>query len=213
LDSSQLSEAISRINKSILSENDSRKIVDCMNDIKSHEKKEFKRKIEFKFLSSPKEIKGNGKVEEVIFAINEIKDGKVVETETTYSIDAGLVITAIGYESVEIPGINIENGRIGNIAGHVKNNLYVTGWAKRGPVGLIGTNKSDSTDLVNLITKNLRVPKNLIGIEGLLKTNHRVVDQTGWEKINAQEVISGNLLGKPRLKESNWERLINLGTS
>lgn len=213
LDSSQISDSISRIEKSIIKENDSRKIVDCLNNIISQDQKEFKRKIEFKFMLSPKEIKGNDKVEQVIFAVNEIKDGKVVETESTYSINAGLVITAIGHESVEIPGITIENGRIGNIAGHIKSNLYVTGWAKRGSVGLIGTNKSDSIDLVNLIIENLREPKNMIGIESLLRIDHRVVDNTGWEKINAHEVISGNLLGKPRVKESNWERLINLGTS
>jgi ferredoxin--NADP+ reductase len=152
-------------------------------------------------------------VEEVIFTINEVKDGKVIATDKTFSIKTGLVVTAIGYDAVEFSGVKIENGRIANIAGHVEHNIYVTGWAKRGPVGVIGTNKSDSSDVVDLIIGNLKEPKNSIGIEGLLKSGHEVIDQVGWEKINASEVISGELAGKPRIKEVDWNRLISLGTS
>ena len=89
----------------------------------------------------------------------------------------------------------------------------MTGWAKRGPVGVIGTNKSDSSDVVDLIIENLKEPKNSTGVEGLLKSGHEVIDQVGWEKINASEVISGELAGKPRVKEVDWKRLISLGTS
>jgi ferredoxin--NADP+ reductase len=124
-----------------------------------------------------------------------------------------LVISAIGYDSVEYPGITIENGRINNIAGHVEHNLYTTGWAKRGPTGVIGTNKSDSTDVVELIIENLKEPKLSEGITSLLKSGHEVIDQLAWEKINASEVISGEIAGKPRVKEVDWKRLISLGRS
>ena len=145
--------------------------------------------------------------------LNKVKDGKVIATEKAFTIKAGLVVTAIGYDAVEYPGINIENGRITNIAGHVENNIYVTGWAKRGPVGVIGTNKSDSIDVVELIISNLREPKVSEGISSLLKSGHEVVDQVGWEKINASELISGEIAGKPRVKEVDWKRLISLGRS
>jgi ferredoxin--NADP+ reductase len=164
-------------------------------------------------LAAPIEIKGSNKVEEIIFAINEVKNGKVSATDKTFSIKAGLVVTAIGYDCVEYPGVKIENGRIANIAGHVEHNIYVTGWAKRGPVGVIGTNKSDSADVVDLIIDSLKEPKNAAGIEGLLKSGHQIIDQVGWEKINASEVISGELAGKPRIKEVDWKRLISLGTT
>jgi ferredoxin--NADP+ reductase len=171
------------------------------------------RKLEIIFLAAPKEIKGNGKVEEVVFAINEIIDGKVFESDNTFSIKTGLVITAIGYDSANYSEVKIENGRIANIAGHVEHNVYVTGWAKRGPVGVIGTNKSDSKDVVDLIIRNLKVPKNLQGIERLLKSKHKVIDLIGWKKINASELIAGELAGKPRVKEVDWDRLIHLGSN
>jgi ferredoxin--NADP+ reductase len=78
---------------------------------------------------------------------------------------------------------------------------------------VIGTNKSDSADVVELIIENLKEPKQSEGITALLKSTHVVIDQTGWEKINASEVISGELVGKPRIKEVDWKRLISLGTS
>ena len=87
------------------------------------------------------------------------------------------------------------------------------GWAKRGPTGVIGTNKSDSTDVVDLIIENLKEPKTSEGITALLKSGHEVIDQTAWEKINASEVISGEIAGKPRVKEVDWKQLISLGRS
>ena len=213
IDSDQINQAVIRVDQMGEVEKDLRNNLEAMRLIAEHSKKGVDRKLNIKFLAAPKEIKGSGKVEEVVFTINEVKDGKVVATDKTFSIKTGLVVTAIGYDAVEYPGIKIENGRIANIAGHVEHNIYVTGWAKRGPVGVIGTNKSDSSDVVDLIIENLKEPKNSTGVEGLLKSGHEVIDQVGWEKINASEVISGELAGKPRVKEVDWKRLISLGTS
>jgi ferredoxin--NADP+ reductase len=177
-----------------------------------HEKKGVERKLEIKFLSTPIEIKGNGKVEEVVFGINQVEaDDKITSTEKTLSIKCGLVITAIGYEVGEFSGAPVENGRITNIGGHVEHNLYVVGWAKRGPVGVIGTNKSDAADVVDLLISELKEPKESNGISDLLKSGHEVIDQSGWEKINASEILSGEPYGKPRVKEVDWKRLISLG--
>ena len=213
IDADQINQASLRVDQMGEVEKDLKNNLEAMRLIAEHDKKGVQRKLEIKFLAAPKEIKGNGKVEEVIFTINEVKNGKVIATDKTFSIKTGLVVTAIGYDAVEYPGIKIENGRIANIAGHVEHNIYVTGWAKRGPVGVIGTNKSDSADVVDLIIDNLKEPKNSTGIEGLLKSGHEVIDQVGWEKINASEAISGELAGKPRIKEVDWKRLISLGTS
>lgn len=212
IDSDQISQAFLRVDHMGEVEKDLKNNLEAMRLISLHDKKGVERKLEIKFLAAPIEIKGNRKVEEVIFAINEVKDGKVVITDKIFSIKTGLVVTAIGYEATEYPGVKFENGRIANIAGHVEHNIYVTGWAKRGPVGVIGTNKSDSSDVVELIIENLSDPKNSTGIEGLLKSGHEVIDQVSWERINASEVISGELAGKPRIKEFDWKRLISLGT-
>jgi ferredoxin--NADP+ reductase len=213
IDEKQIKDASTRVEQSGEIEKDLRNNLESMKLIAEHSKKGVNRKLEIKFLSTPIEIKGNKKVEEVVFTINKVEDGKVVPTEETFTIKAGLVITAIGYDAVEYSGITIENGRINNIAGHIEHNVYTTGWAKRGPTGVIGTNKSDSSDVVDLIIENLKEPKVSEGITALLKSGHEVIDQLAWEKINASEVISGEIAGKPRVKEVDWKRLISLGRS
>ncbi len=213
IDQAQINEANLRVEQMGEVEKDLKNNLEAMRLIAEHNKKGMERKLEIKFLATPIDIKGINKVEEVVFALNEVTNGKVVATGGTLSIKAGLVVTAIGYDCVEYPGVKIENGRIANIAGHVEHNIYVTGWAKRGPVGVIGTNKSDSADVVDLIIDSLKEPKNTSGIEELLKSGHQIIDQVGWEKINAAEVISGELAGKPRIKEVDWKRLISLGTT
>jgi ferredoxin--NADP+ reductase len=193
-------------------EKELRNNLEAMRLIAEHEKKGVSRKLEIKFLSTPLEIKGNGKVEEVVFGINQVEeDDKITPTGKTFSIKCGLVVSAIGYEVGEFAGAPVENGRITNIGGHVEHNLYVVGWAKRGPVGVIGTNKSDAADVVDLLISELKEPKNTNGIIDLLKSGHEVIDQSGWEKINASEILSGEPHGKPRIKEVDWKRLISLG--
>lgn len=183
----------------------------AMKAIAEHNKKGSARKLEIKFLSTPIEIKGNGQVEEILFRANRIENGEVVSTEEIFPIKAGLVITAIGYDSIKIPGVHTQHGRISNIAGHVEHNVYAVGWAKRGPTGVIGTNKSDSIDVVDLIMANLKEAKKSKGITSLLKSEHKVIDQIAWERINAAEISAGEILGKPRVKELSWNKLIGLG--
>jgi len=208
IDAKQIQEAESRIAALSEIEKDLKNNLEAMKLIADHAKKGVERKLEIKFLAAPIEFKGNNKIEEVVFVQNKVENGKVVSSGEKFSIKCGLVISAIGYDSVEYPGITIENGRINNIAGHVEHNLYTTGWAKRGPTGVIGTNKSDSTDVVELIIESLKKPKLSEGITSLLKSGHQVIDQLVWEKINQSEVLSGFPLGKPRLKYTNRSRML-----
>ncbi len=213
IDEKQINDACIRIEQGSEIEKDLRNNLEAMRLIAEHSKKRVNRRLEVKFLAAPVEIKGNKKVEEVVFTINKVEEGKVIPTKETFSIKTGLVITAIGYDAVEYSGVTIENGRIKNIAGHIEHNIYTTGWAKRGPTGVIGTNKSDSSDVVDLIIENLKEPKVSEDITALLKSGFEVIDQLAWEKINASEVISGEIAGKPRVKEVDWKRLISLGRS
>ena len=213
IDQTQIDEAIQRANIGGEIEKDLKNNLEAMKLIAGHLKKGVNRNLEIKFLATPVAIKGNKKVEEVVFTINDVENGKVVPTKERFTIKTGIVITAIGYDAVEYQGVTIENGRINNIAGHIEHNLYTTGWAKRGPTGVIGTNKSDSSDVVDLIIENLKEPKISEGITALLKSGHEVIDQLAWEKINASEVISGEIAGKPRVKEVKRKKLINIGLS
>ena len=162
------------------------------------------RTMKFQFLATPVEIKGSDRVEEVIFQ----KTG----SDERFSVKCGLVITAIGYESATIPGIAYERGKVVNNEGRVGENLYVVGWAKRGPSGVIGTNKSDSSDVMKLLVEDLRSAKSSSDITALL-ADKRYVSQSKWEAINASEVAAGEPLGKPRKKFVRHEDLLNIAHS
>ena len=160
------------------------------------------RTMKFQFLATPKEIRGDGKVEEILFT----KTG----TEEEFSIKCGLVITAIGYEAIPLAGIPYKNGKVVNTDGRVEENVYVVGWAKRGPSGVIGTNKSDSSDVMKLLVEDLKEPKAHIDIVDLL-SGVTIVSQGHWEAINAAEIAAGEVKGKPRVKSISREDLITLG--
>ena len=211
IDPKQIEDAIKHIEEMEEVEKDLKNNIEAMRAIAEHEKKGVPRRLEIKFLLTPLEIKGNGKVEEIVFQKNKVENGKVVATNETFSVKTGLVITAIGYNSIEYAGMSIENGRINNVAGHVERNVYTVGWAKRGPTGVIGTNKSDSNDVVSLIIKNLKEPKPSEGINALLKSGHKIIDQIAWERINAFEIFSGEVLGKSRQKISDYTTLLRIG--
>lgn len=88
--------------------------------------------------------------------------------------------------------------------------MYTVGWAKRGPSGVIGTNKSDASEVMKLLVADLpAVPKDAADT-AQLPSDHRIVTQTDWEKINAAEVASGEALGKPRVKAATRKELFDL---
>jgi ferredoxin--NADP+ reductase len=180
-------------------EKDVKSNLDAMLLIAEKEATCHERTMKFQFLATPKEIKGNGRVEEVVFQ----KTG----TEETFSIKCGLVITAIGYEAASLVGIPYEKGKVVNTDGRVNENVYVVGWAKRGPSGVIGTNKSDAADVMKLLVEDLKDPKNSGDVTDVI-THNRVVTQQHWQAINEAEVAAGEPVGKPRRKSVAREDLL-----
>ena len=181
-------------------EKDVKSNLDAMLAIAEHEKTSHARTMEFLFHHVPTEIMGSGQVQEVEF---KTPAGQKV-------IKCGLVISAIGYEAQPLSGISYEKGKVLNTDGRVKDNLYVVGWAKRGPSGVIGTNKSDAAGVIELLISTLTTPKNSGDINDLIGA-HKVITQTHWEVINAAEVASGEPLGKPRVKVADKDELLRLG--
>ena len=210
IDLHQILEAKTRVETQGEVPKDVKSNLDAMQLIAEAEKKGHARSMYFHFLSTPVEIKGDKRVEEVVFAINEVKDGKVIPTGENFSIKCGLVISAIGYESEEISGLTYEKGRVANEDGRVKGkNVYVVGWAKRGPSGVIGTNKSDSSDVMKLLVEDLTTPKQGKKLSDLLATKGTVhISQGQWELINQAEVAAGEPLGKPRVKFTDRKRML-----
>jgi ferredoxin--NADP+ reductase len=85
--------------------------------------------------------------------------------------------------------------------------MYVVGWAKRGPSGVIGTNKSDAAGVMELLASALITPKNAGDISELL-THQIIVSQQDWQKINEAEVAAGEAKGKPRVKSIERTELL-----
>jgi ferredoxin--NADP+ reductase len=182
-------------------EKEVRNNLEAMRLISELERGKHQRTLEFQFLCTPKEFRGNGKVEEVVFTTSTGEE-KIIKT--------GLVITAIGYEAEPISGIPYEKGKVLNSDGRVGENIYVVGWAKRGPSGVIGTNKSDAADVMNLLLADMTEPKPATELTSLITTN-KVISQSHWQSINAAEIAAGEPHGKPRVKAVTREELLRLG--
>ena len=178
-------------------EKDVKSNLDAMLLIAENPKSEHERTMEFLFQHTPKEILGKDRVEGVVYST---PNGDV-------TIKCGLVITAIGYQAEGIVGVPYENGKVVNTNGRVNGNLYVVGWAKRGPSGVIGTNKSDAAAVIELLVEDLMSPKNAGDISELI-THQVVVTQQHWQKINETEVAAGEPHGKPRKKSVSRDELL-----
>ena len=185
-------------------EKDVKSNLDAMLLISEKDATNHDRTMKFQFLATPVEIKGGDRVEEVVFQ----KTG----SDQTFSIKCGLVITAIGYEAASIPGIPYERGKVVNNEGRVGENMYVVGWAKRGPSGVIGTNKSDASDVMKFLVEDLKSVKSNGDISDLLADKNHI-SQSNWEAINAAEIAAGEPLGKPRKKFVRREDLLNIANS
>jgi ferredoxin--NADP+ reductase len=178
-------------------EKDVKSNLDAMLLIAENPKREHERTMEFLFQHTPKEILGTDRVEGVVYTT---PNGEI-------TIKCGLVVTAIGYQPEGITGIPYENGKVVNTDGRVNGNLYVVGWAKRGPSGVIGTNKSDAAAVIELLVEDLMSPKNAGDISELL-AHQVVVTQGHWQKINEAEVATGEAKGKPRVKSVERSELL-----
>jgi ferredoxin--NADP+ reductase len=92
---------------------------------------------------------------------------------------------------------------------------YVAGWIKRGPSGVIGTNKKDATETIELLLADARAGKlHALGgdLEDLLEARGvRHVELDGWRAIDAVERGAGEPLGRPRVKLRTWEELLDVG--
>jgi len=182
------------------------------------------RRVHFRFLLSPTEIIGeDGKIVAVKLERNELRpavsgDIKASGTGQFETIPAGLILRSVGYKGVPLPGVPFDkrNGVIPNEVGRVIDldtgrtiaGEYVAGWIKRGPTGVIGTNKPDSVESVNSMFDDLQQGKiptaaepDPAAVTALLQARGvHFVTQDAWKQIDAAEVSAGKERGKPRVK-------------
>jgi ferredoxin--NADP+ reductase len=187
--------------------------------------KDASHRVILRFLRSPVEILGEGEhgpVTGVRVAINEIQareDGSLgaVPTGREEIIEAGLVLRSIGYRGKPVGDVPFDErrglirntgGRVSSEAGDAHVGEYVVGWIKRGPSGVIGTNKKDAADTVARIVEDRdanhlnnpthRDPDAIAALYAERAPDS--VTWAGWEAIDAHEKSSGEPHGRPRVK-------------
>jgi ferredoxin--NADP+ reductase len=179
------------------------------------------RRVVLRFLTSPVAIEGTDRVEALVVERNEIITGddgslKARATGETERLETGIVLRAVGYVGKPLPGVPFDDRRatVLNEGGRVLDpdthepipGLYAAGWIKRGPSGVIGTNKKcaqETTDRLfedhaaGLLPTPTSTPAALLE---RLRRSVNVVDYSGWEAIDAHERALGESNGRPRVK-------------
>jgi ferredoxin/flavodoxin---NADP+ reductase len=187
------------------------------------------KRLVLRFLLSPVELVGTERVEAVELVRNTLEpDGRgglrAVPTGVRETLPATVVFRSVGYRGVELPGVPFdedrgtirnENGRVLDERGAHVPGLYATGWIKRGPSGVIGTNKKDAAETVELLLEDERegrVPRSgkaAADVDALLEERGiRRVVYTGWSAIDAAERSAGERAGRPRVKLCTWDELL-----
>ena len=190
--------------------------VQHLRDYAAREPEGKPRAIRLRFLASPAAILGDGRVEAIELVRNELVDGRAVATEDRETISCGIVFRSVGYRGVGLPGVPFEDasGTIPNDRGRVEPGLYAAGWIKRGPSGVIGTNKKDATETVELLLEDARAGKLKRASDARLEEllAERGIDAVlyaGWESIDRAEKAAGEPQGRPRIKLSSWDALLD----
>jgi ferredoxin/flavodoxin---NADP+ reductase len=181
------------------------------------------RRIHLRFLLAPVAVLGTAAVEAVQCERNELDgSGGVVGTGEMVTLPAQILLRSVGYRGLPLPGVPFDerSGVIPHVAGRVQRNgstaagEYVVGWIKRGPTGVIGTNKGDAKETVERLLHDLdtlpraphREPDMII--ERLTRRGVGVVTWAGWESIDAAEQALGVAAGRTRIKIANREDLL-----
>ncbi|QNI06109.1 NADP oxidoreductase [Mycobacterium kubicae] len=187
------------------------------------------RRIVFRFFTSPIEIKGEDRVEKIVLGRNELvtdETGRVSAKDTgeREELPVQLVVRSVGYRGVPTPGLPFDerSGTIPNTDGRVEGsrNEYVVGWIKRGPTGVIGTNKKDSQDTVDTLLDDLAKAGDLADfgddhadklLEWLSSRQPKLVTSAHWEIIDRFERDAGQPHGRPRVKLPSLSKLLDIG--
>ena len=190
--------------------------VDHLRDYAARTPQGKPRAIRLRFLRSPVAILGNTRVEGIELVRNELVDGRAVPTEERETLECGIVFRSVGYRGVALPGVPFDEatGTIPNEGGRIEHGVYCAGWIKRGPTGIIGTNKKDATETVQLLLEDAaagRLPgatdeRDLA--ELLADRGAEPVIYGGWEAIDRTEKAAGEPHGRPRVKLCSWDDLL-----
>lgn len=191
------------------------------------------RQVVFHFNASPVALNGSDRIEGMTIVRNRLEsDGcggvRAVPTDETEELPVGLVFRSVGYKGRGIAGVPFDdrNGVVPNINGHVVEQagstttvpgLYVAGWIKRGPQGIIGTNKLCATDTVTQLLADVAagdvpaVADDVSSIDALLaERNVNVTSWADWQALDRAEQARGAASGRPRLKITDLGEMLQI---
>jgi len=173
-----------------------------------------KKRLHFMFYASPVEVLGGDRVEAIRMERTEVKDGRAVGTGQYFEIPCGLVIAAIGYSGTPFPGLPFDEkrGTLIHDNGRVGNGVYAVGWIKRGPTGVIGTNKHDGDLAAEQIVEDVKQTKvaGRTSLEAHLRSKGvRWVSYGDWQKIDEAEVANAPE-GAPRRKFATVDEMLEV---
>lgn len=181
-----------------------------------------KRRLHLRFWSRPLSISGESRVENVQVEPTALIDGHVVGDGPARNLPAQLVLRSVGYRGIPIPGVpfDVDSGTVphdlGRVLreGHLSPGEYVAGWVGRGPVGILGTNRSDAEGVVERILADaarlLRADPAGPPSDALLAARGvDLVDARRWSAIDNAEVALGQTRGRPRTKLHTWSGLLD----
>ena len=197
----------------------SAKNVEILREFASRPRGGKPRRLIFHFLKGPVRLAGAGRLQELVLAHNRLEGAPFQQsaraTGETESLACGLLFRSIGYTGVPVPGVPFDarqgviptrDGRIVDSAGAPLPGLYAAGWIKRGPTGIIGTNRADSVASVKSLLADVSALSQGVrpgskGLAPLLAARGvRTVSYADWSAIDAEEVGRGQPKGKPREK-------------
>ena len=217
-----------------ISGKDTKKNIEILKQMSAMAASGKKRKVHFLFLASPLEISGDGKVEKIRMVRNQLvkkEDGSLrpQATDKIVEEDAGLVFRSIGYHGKPLADLPFDqkSGTIPNEFGQVKdpengnllrNREYVAGWIKRGPSGVIGTNKQDAVETVHrmletFLKEKMESGKNVSNPDIVLLLEKRKVEFVSfadWKLLDAHEIEAGQKQGRPRVKLTSTAEMLEI---
>lgn len=161
--------------------------------------------LHFDFFARPVRIEGDTHAERLIVERTVLEGGKAIGTGEERAIPAGLIVTAIGYQTPSIPGVphDDEAGRYASDEGRIAPGLYAVGWAQHGPTGTIGTNRPDAFAIAEKLKADLGAgggKPGRAGLDALIAARGLAVTSfDDWRRIDAAEVARARA-GAPREK-------------
>ncbi len=168
--------------------------------------------LHFLFLAQPVEVLGDDRITALRLERTLLENGRAIGTGQFFDLPCGLLVAAIGYRTPAIPGLLLEKGHVAHRDGRISTGFYVVGWAKRGPVGVIGSNKPDGAAVATQIAEDVGSggkPGRRELVRLLQESTAGWVSFADWKRLEAWEIAAAPP-GAPRRKLTRLSEMLDV---